>query len=122
MIVAGIGCRRGCPAEEIIALVQRASDLSGCKPDCLATADFKVDEAGLQGAAFVLGLQLRSIGPADLTAAQPRCITHSAHVQAATGASSVAEGCALAAAGPNSRLRLPRIASPSATCAIAVSP
>ena len=122
MIVAGIGCRRDCPAEEIIALVQRAIELSGCEPTHLATPDFKANEAGLQGAAFILGLRLLSVATVDLAAAQPRCITHSARALAATGSRSVAEGSALAAAGPDSRLRLPRIASASATCAIAVSP
>jgi cobalt-precorrin 5A hydrolase len=122
MIVAGIGCRRGCAAEEIVALVARAIELSGCEPAYLATPDFKADETGVQGAAFVLGLPLLSVTEAELAAAQLRCITHSAKALAATGSSSVAEGSALAAAGPDSRLRLPRIASASATCAIAVSP
>jgi cobalt-precorrin 5A hydrolase len=121
VIVAGIGCRKGCPAEEIVALVEYAAGLSGCEPAFLAAPDFKADEPGLQGAAFLLGLKLLSVAPADLAAAQPRCLTHSARAQTATGTSSVAEGSALAAAGPDSRLRLARIASASATCAIAVS-
>lgn len=122
MVIAGIGCRRDCPAEEIAALVRRAAALSACEPAALAAPDFKADETGLQGAAFLLGLPLLLVSAADLTAAQPRCITHSARAEEATGTASIAEGSALAAAGPQSRLRLPRIASPGATCAIAVAP
>ncbi len=122
VIIAGIGCRKGCAAEEIAALVQRAAALSGCEPTALAAPDFKADEAGLQAAAFLLGLALLPVSAADLAAAQPRCVTRSARAEAATGTASVAEGSALAAAGPDSRLRLPRIASACATCAIAVAP
>ncbi len=122
MIIAGLGCRRDCPAEEIVALVERAAALSGCEPTALAAPDFKATEPGLQAAALLLGLKLLRVSPADLAAAQPRCITRSARAEAATGAASVAEGSALAAAGPHSRLRLPRIASAAATCAIAEPP
>lgn len=121
MIVAGIGCRLDGPAEEIAALVRRAVGLCGCEPAALATPEFKAGQPGLQAAAVLLGLKLLRISAADLAAAQPRCLTRSALAEAATGAASVAEGCALAAAGPASRLRLTRIASGSATCAIAVS-
>ena len=122
MIVAGIGCRTGCSAEEIADLVRRAAGLSACEPTALATPEFKAEEPGVQAAAFLLGLALLRVSADDLAAAQPRCITRSARAEAATGAASVAEGSALAAAGPLARLRLPRIASAGATCAIAVAP
>ena len=122
MIVAGIGCRTGCAAEEIAGLVRRAAALSGCEPGVLATPAFKAEEPGLQAAAFLLGLTLLQVSTEDLEAVQPRCITRSERAEAATGVASVAEGSALAAAGPLARLRLPRIASAGATCAIAVAP
>ena len=122
MIVAGIGCRRGCTGEEIAALVRQAATLSGCAPTALAAPEFKADETGLADAANLLGLTLLRVSAADLAAAQPRCVTHSAHAAAATGAASVAEGSALAAAGPLGLLALSRIASARATCAIAVAP
>ncbi len=122
MIVAGIGCRSGCAAEEIADLVRRAAALSGCEPGALATPAFKAEEPGLQAATFLLGLTLLQVSAEDLAAVQPRCITRSVRAEAATGVASVAEGSALAAAGPLARLRLPRIASAGATCAIAVSP
>ena len=56
MIVAGIGCRTGCSAEEIADLVRRAAGLSACEPTALATPEFKAEEPGVQAAAFLLGL------------------------------------------------------------------
>ena len=55
MIVAGVGCRRGCPAGDIVALVQLAQDRAGCMAEVLAAPDFKQDEAGLHEAARLLG-------------------------------------------------------------------
>ena len=121
MIVAGIGCRRGCPGEDIADLVRQAAILAGCEPTALAAPDFKAGEAGLREAARGLGLKLVAVAAADLMAVQPRCPTRSARAAAATGVASVAEGCALAAAGPDGRLILPRIAGARVTCAIAVS-
>ena len=120
-IIAGIGCRRGCPGEEIAALVHQAAMLSGCEPTALAAPDFKSNEPGLHDAAGRLRLDLLLVSATELAASQPRCVTRSARAAAATGAGSVAEGSALAAAGPHSRLALARIASARATCAIAIS-
>lgn len=119
MIVAGVGFRRGCAAGEIIALVERAASLSGVRVGAIAAPTGKCADAGLREAAQRLGLPLRPIATADLAAAQPRCVTNSARALAATGHASIAEGCALAAAGPAATLLLPRIASAAATCALA---
>ncbi|HTR17028.1 MAG TPA: cobalamin biosynthesis protein [Acetobacteraceae bacterium] len=116
---AGIGCRAFCPAEEIAALIRRVAILVGHSPSCLAIPAGKAEEAGPREAAARLGLELVLISPEALRAAQPGCVTRSARAEAATGFASVAEGCALAAAGAGARLVLPRIASAAATCAIA---
>ncbi len=121
-VVAGIGCRKDCPAEDILAVVQRACGAAGRAADALAAPSFKASEAGLQGAAASLGLRLILVEPGALAAAQPRCVTFSefaARAAGAAGAASVAEGCALAAAGPQARLLLPRLAGARATCALA---
>lgn len=117
MIAAGLGCRRGCGAEEIAALVRRAEALAGRTADALAAPASKRDEAGLHGAARLLGLPLRFVDEAALLAVQPRCATVSDAALRAVGVASVAEGAALAVAG--GRLLLPRIAGPRATCALA---
>jgi cobalt-precorrin 5A hydrolase len=121
MIVAGIGCRRGCSAEEIVALVQRAASIAGCTPSVLAAPEFKHSEPGLQRAKEALGLPLLLIDADALAAAAPRCATHSPAAAQAVGIASVAEGAALAAAGEGGYLILPRIATSRVTCALAES-
>jgi cobalt-precorrin 5A hydrolase len=114
MIVAGIGCRRGCPAGDIVALVRRAGGA-----DALATAAWKHDEPGLAEAAKLLGLILRFVDDEALAAVQDQCPTRSLVVARATGHASIAEAAALAGGG---RLVLPRITGGSATCALAEHP
>jgi len=115
MIVAGIGCRRGTPAEAIIALVRRAEALAE-PADALAAPAFKRDEPGLREAADRLGLRLMFVDAADLAAAQPHCLTRSAAAERATGLASVAEAAAIGAGGV---LLLPRLTGPGVTCALA---
>ncbi len=122
MIVAGIGCRTGCGADEIVALIGdavRASRIANCKFTALAAPRFKEGEAGLREAAGRMHLPLLLIDDAAMKAAEPRCPTRSDKALQATGFYSVAEAAALAAAGANGRLVLPRIASAMATCALA---
>ena len=121
VIVAGIGARPGCSSDEIVRLVRQAAAEAGCRPDHLAIPHFRAADAGPADAAAALSMRLRVIEQAALERVQPLCPTRSARAEAATGIASVAEGCALAAAGSGARLRQPRIASANATCAIAES-
>ncbi len=121
MIAAGIGLRPGAAAAEIAALVERAAQHSGRAPSVLAVPRFRDGELGPRAAAALLSLELRVVAADALEAAQGRCQTRSARAEVLVGAASVAEGCALAAAGPGSRLVLPRIASANVTCALAES-
>ena len=117
MIVAGIGCRRGCTAEAVVALVRRAQECAGCAVDALAAPAFKRNEAGLSDAATLLGIALVFVDAAALDSAQSRCPTRSDDALRHVGIASVAEGSALAASGGT--LLLPRIAGGGATCALA---
>ena len=119
MIVAGLGLRSGCGAEEIIDLINSAQTHCGRRAGLVAVPAFRYREAGLRAAMARLGLGLRAVTPEELLAVQPRCVTHSARAQAALGVASVAEGCALAAAGEIARLIVPRLTGPHATCAMA---
>jgi cobalt-precorrin 5A hydrolase len=110
MIVAGIGCRRGCPAADIVALVRQVGGA-----DALAAPSWKRDEPGLREAARTLGLPLRFVDAAALAAVQSRCPTRSAVVARATGFASVAEAAALAGGGV---LRQPRVGVGWATLAL----
>ncbi len=115
MIVAGIGCRRDCPAETILALIATLHH----PIDALAAPQAKCAEPGLQTSARHLGLPLHPISHEALLAVQPLCPTSSLRALEETGIASVAEGCALAAAGPGAKLILPRIANAAATLALA---
>jgi len=117
VIVAGIGCRRGCPAADIVALVQLAQRQAGCRVGALAAPEFKRDEAGLHEAARLLDVGLRFIDATALAAVQPHCPTRSTAAAEHAGVASVAEGSALAVTGGT--LLLARIANGKATCALA---
>ncbi len=119
MIVAGLGCRTGVGANEIAVLVSGAATAAGLTLAALAAPAFKAAEPGVIAAAALLGLPMIWVSPADLASAQPRCVTRSVRAAAAVGVASVAEGCALAAAGADAVLLVPRTAGRHATCAIA---
>ena len=121
MIAIGIGCRKGCPADDIIALVR--ATLS-CLPSQIAASGLfshidKRDEAGLKGAAKSLGLPLAFLGREMLQSVAGGAQTHSPRTEQLFGVPSVAETAALAGAGAGAVLLVPRRTSATATCAIA---
>ncbi|WP_284255855.1 cobalamin biosynthesis protein [Acidocella aquatica] len=118
MIAAGVGFSSGALAEEIEVLVRLTERRAGQNAEVLAAPDFK-DCAPLRAAAAALRLPLILLGRVALEAAQPHCATHSDLAGAAVGLASVAEACALAAAGAKSRLLVARLAQGRATCALA---
>lgn len=122
MIVAGVGCRKGASAEEIITVICRALRKAGLpnrSVDVIAAPAAKVGEPGIVGAATALRVPLVLVSRSDLEAASPRTRTRSERVIALMGVPSVAEAAALAAAGPSASLLATRIAAGPATCALA---
>lgn len=122
MIVAGVGCRRGASAEEIITAISQALHNVGLPNraiDAIAAPAAKIGEPGLVGAASVLGVPLVPVSPSELEAVGARTRTRSERVIALMGVPSVAEAAALAAAGPAASLLAARIAAGPATCALA---
>ncbi len=122
MIAAGVGCRKGTPAEDIEALVLAALASHGLAPaalDAVATEASKKQEPGVAGAARRLSVPLVSFPPGDLNRVASAVLTPSPRAQEAKGVPAVAEAAALVAAGRNARLLGPRLASKTATCAIA---
>ncbi len=117
MIVAGLGFRNGCGADDIVRLVRAAEARAGRTAGLLAAPTWKQGAPGLHDAAARLGLRIAFIDGAALIAVQPRCPTRSTVAERETGVASVAEGAALAASG--GRLLLARIAAGGATCALA---
>lgn len=120
---AGIGARRGVEAQAIVDLVRDVAARHGAPlaEITLCTLESKADEAGLHEAAQTLGVVLHFLPLAALKARKGAAATHSPRVQAMFGVGSVAEAAALVGAGPGSRLLAPRIATPVAACALAIS-
>ncbi|WP_296524640.1 cobalamin biosynthesis protein [Rhodoplanes sp.] len=122
-MVAGVGFRRDASAAEILAAVRLALDVAGVADktlDALATAAFKAEEVGAHEAAAHLKIPLIVCAPPEMERVADKTFTRSARVQAAVGVPSVAEAAALAAAGPGSKLLGARVATKTATCAIAI--
>jgi cobalt-precorrin 5A hydrolase len=123
MLIAGIGCRRGVPAEAIEAAIAAALAQARNQPsriDALATAMFKSGEDGIAAAAAARGIPLILVGQADMARASNQT-THSRRVLELMGVGSVAEAAAIAAAGPDARLLVPRLIVGPVTCALAIA-
>jgi len=119
-LIVGVGCRRGTPAETIIAAVTEGLALVGHRPDevrLLASADLKADEAGLLEASERLAIPLRLISGAEIRASG-RQFEHSPFVENKVALPAVAEPAALLA-GRRTRLILPKTIIKSVTVAIA---
>lgn len=115
MIVAGFGFRSGATAESLRDAFTRA----GGRADRFATL---ADKAG--SAAFQSFAATRAVTTVDPDAVhEVETLTRSDHSQTTRQTGSVAEACALAAAGPGARLLAPRVISSDrmATCALAES-
>jgi cobalt-precorrin 5A hydrolase len=122
MIVAGLGSRRGVGGNDVLAAIDAAlgrAQLDRAQLDLLATVPLKRNEPGIRDAARLLGLPLIIPEKDELEAATLRIATRSEASLENTGLPSAAEASALAAAGPASRLILPRLALGPVTCALA---
>jgi cobalt-precorrin 5A hydrolase len=125
MIAAGIGCKRGAPASDIKAAIGAAlahARIGADALDVIATIEAKSAETGIRAAVETFGVSLVVVPELELIAANGRVETHSERATALAGVGSVAEAAALAAAGPASKLIVPRLIVGVATCALAASP
>ena len=125
-VVAGLGCRRGCSAQELSSLLLDSLQAHGVPLDNLvglASIAHKRDEPGLQVLAEQLGVPLSFFSAEQLLPYVQR-VQGSDHVQAITGSPAVAEPCALALAealgGAAARLLDGKTRNASATCALAL--
>ena len=121
-LAIGVGCRRGCSANVIETLVRDALKRAPVAERLgLFTILDKSGEAGLIEAAGRLGLNLVLLTREVLREQAAFLGTRSARTESLFGVPSVAEAAALAGAGTDSVLIVPRIAGQGATCAIAAS-
>ena len=128
VIAAGLGCRVGCCAADVIAALRLALardgvDLAAVR--ALYSAEFKAAEQSLRHAAAELDKPLVLLAHATLAAQAPWALTASAAVAARFDLPSVAETAALAGAfelgerRAPARLLSPRWVTGAATCALA---
>lgn len=121
-LALGVGCRRGAPMRELIALAKASLASAGLSPASVAlvcSIDLKIREAAVRGLARHLGVPLRLFPAARLEQETPRLKNPSDLVFRMTGCHGVAEGAALVAVGPRGTLVMPKRKSRHATCAVA---
>ncbi|MEM6322236.1 MAG: precorrin-3B C(17)-methyltransferase [Pseudomonadota bacterium] len=121
----GVGCARGCPSSELNSLIERALNEAGITRHAVAainTIGLKADERAVLEAAAWLGAPLRLFTATALEAEHARLKNPSDRVFQEVGCHGVAEGAALAAAGPDAGLVIEKRKTPNATCAIAKAP
>ena len=99
LLVAGLGCNRGCPLEPLLELLDQTLSSHGLRRGdlrALATIELKKDEAGLRQLAETLGLPIDFYPAAVLREYGDRLSRKSAVVFRETGCHGVAEAAALA--------------------------
>ena len=124
MIVAGVGCKRGAPMQDIETALHAALARAGVNAHdlgAIATGKTKQGERGIETVATKLGVKLVLVPDTELKAAGDRATTRSDRVLALMDLPSLAETAALAAAGPSARLIVSRLIVGAATCALAAS-
>src|ERR1700730_2985900 len=125
ILALGIGCERGCSAEEISDLARSALAEAGLARGAVAaivSIELKLGEPGIHALAAELGVPARFFAAQRLLAETPRLSERSGAVVRATGCWGVAEGAALAAVGRAGVLVLPKRKSRHANCAIRGGP
>lgn len=125
VLALGVGCERGTPAEDLIAHVLGVlgeAELSPKAIACVVSLDVKADEAAVHALATHLGVPARFFPPWRLEEETPRLANPSDVVFAEVGCHGVAEGAALAAAGRDSTLVVPKVKGPRCTVAVARAP
>ncbi|GAB4364669.1 MAG: precorrin-3B C(17)-methyltransferase [Kiloniellaceae bacterium] len=121
----GVGCERNADPAELESLVRDTLATAGLSPLAVAgvfSIDVKADEAAVLALAESLGVPARFFDAASLEQETPRLANPSDLVFREVGCHGVAEGAALAAAGPQAALIVAKVKSQRATCAVALTP
>lgn len=124
-VAIGVGCERNARPVELIRLVQGVLDREEIARDSIAgiySLDLKADEPAMHELAKWFGVPFRVFDAATLEAETPRLANPSDTVFAEVGVHGVSEGAALAAAGPDAALIVPKQKSERATCSFALAP
>ncbi|SCB43016.1 cobalamin biosynthesis protein [Rhizobium multihospitium] len=119
----GLGCERGTDWNDVRMLAERAFEEAGIGSEqvlAIVSIDARMNEPAILETATHFRLPVRFFKAAALERETPRLKNPSEIVFAQVGCHGVAEAAALAAAGPDSELVLPKIKSSFATAAIAM--
>ncbi len=120
--VLGLGCERGTPDREVMALAMDALDragIGGAQLAAVASIDSRSEEAAILAVAAHFSVPALFFGAARLEEETPRLQNPSRIVFARVGCHGVAEAAALAALGEEAQLILGKIKSAHATAAVA---
>jgi cobalt-precorrin 5A hydrolase len=127
VIVAGVGCRSGCSADDVLAALRAAlvaSERAPAELHALFAPESKRAEPGLMAAAAQLGTPLLALTNDALQLQARATLTSSTYALRHFGVGSVAEAAALAGAcslsAGRARLLGPRCIAGGATCALAI--
>ena len=121
MIAIGIGARSGVTADEICEAILKTEMAAGERAHVIATfAEAAFHDSACEAAARA-ATPFQSLTLAELRQRSGDCTTRSERSLAVHGVGSISEAAALAAAGPNSRLIVPRVVSGAVTAAAAMS-
>lgn len=124
VLAVGVGCERGTTPQELQTLLSATLRDAGLAMESVAaigSLKLKIDEPAVHAAAATFGTPARFFDAAVLDMESPRLQTPSEIVFRETGCHGVAEGAALALAGPDSELIVAKKKSQRATCAVARS-
>jgi cobalt-precorrin 5A hydrolase len=122
LYVLGLGCERGADAAEVSALARQALEAAAIDADdvaAVASIDSRTEEPAIRAVAEKLGVAVTFFTAARLEEETPRIKNPSVIVFARVGCHGVAESAALAAAGAEAELVVPKIKSAHATAAVA---
>jgi cobalt-precorrin 5A hydrolase/precorrin-3B C17-methyltransferase len=125
ILALGMGCERGCSPAEIADLAHLTladAGLAAAAVAAVVSVELKLAEPGIHALAASLGVPARFFPASRLLTETERLSERSAAAFRATGCWGVAEGAALAAAGPGGVLIVPKRKSRRATCAVARAP
>lgn len=123
VLALGVGCERGADAAEAIGLAERALQETGFAVDLLGgifSLDRKRDERAVLALGEHFGREVVFFDAQRLEEETPRLLNPSDAVYRAVGCHGVAEAAALAGAGDDARLIVPKMCSGRVTVAVAV--
>jgi cobalt-precorrin 5A hydrolase/precorrin-3B C17-methyltransferase len=119
-LTIGVGCERGTSRKEVVTLIKstlKENNLAIQSVAGYASIDLKEDEPAISSL-----YNVNYFTAEELNALAPKLKTPSDYVMSEVGTPGVAEAAALAAAGPDAELIVPKTKSKRATVAIARAP